>query len=105
MLTNAEMDKRLISLAKKMGSKNASILLSVLGKDKQFLSALDTEVGQELLKDVVTSIERIVELILKEKEDEKDRAELRAYRSIINRWKGRINRFNENQEIFNKNVT
>ena len=97
-----EMDKRLIQLAKKMGKDNASQLLSVLGKDKSFLSALETEVGQELLRDAVSSVEHIIGLILNEKEDDKDKADLRAYLSIIKRWQGRINQYYKNQEKFIK---
>jgi hypothetical protein len=98
------MDKRLTQLARKMGQKNAGALLSVLGKNKQFLSALDTPVGQELLKDAVLAVEGKIELILAEKDKDQDRAELRAYRKIIDKWVGYINRYNKDQEVFNKNV-
>lgn len=98
-----EVDARLTQLAKKMGDKNASQLLSVLGKDKSFLTALDTTVGQELLKDAVSSIERIMGLIINEKESDSDRAELRAYLSIVKRWQGRLNQYNKNRETFDKN--
>ena len=99
-----EEDKRLTQLARKMGSKQAGILLNVLGKNKQFLSALDTPVGQELLKDVVSNMERIVKLILEEKESEQDRAELRAYKSFADKWSKRLVRYNKDRETFNNNV-
>jgi len=95
-----EMDKRLTQLARRIGRENATALLSVLGKDKEFLSALDTPIGQELLRDAVSSIERIIDLILHEKEDAKDKADLRAYMSITKRWYKRINQYNKNHEEF-----
>lgn len=95
-----EMDQRLVQLARRMGSKNASTLLSVLGKDKEFLTALDTPIGQELLRDAVLSIERIMDLIIHEKEESQDKADLRAYLSILRRWQGRISQYNDNQEKF-----
>ena len=99
-----EVDKNLVQLARKMGPKPASALLSVLGKNKQFLSALETPVGQELLKDAVSSVEGKIELILTEKDKPKDRAELQAYLSIISKWQGYINKYNKDTETFNKNV-
>jgi hypothetical protein len=87
-----------------MGNKNASALLSVLGKNKQFLSALDSTVGQELLKDAVRSIEGKIELILGEKDKPQDRAELQAYLSITRKWSKRLDEYNKDKERFNKNI-
>jgi tRNA U34 5-carboxymethylaminomethyl modifying enzyme MnmG/GidA len=104
MATEDQINKNLTELARKMGHKNASILLSNLGKDKQFVNALDTPIGQELLKNAVMEMERITGLILSEKEDKKDRAELQAYLAITRKWSGYINRYNKNQEKFNSNI-
>jgi acyl-coenzyme A synthetase/AMP-(fatty) acid ligase len=49
-------------------------------------------------------MERIIGLILAEKEDAKDRAELQAYLAITKKWSGYINQYNKDQEKFNKNV-
>lgn len=95
-----EMDKRLIQLAKRMGRDNASQLLSVLGRDKEFLTALDSAVGQELLRDAVSSVENIMSIIMNDKDKDEDRADMRAYLSIIKRWQGRIKQYNKNQEEF-----
>ncbi len=81
-----EADPIIQKMAKRMGSKNAVQLLSVLGKKKQFYDAISTNTGQELLKDCIIHVERIMSKILDEKDEEKDRADLRAYKSIINRW-------------------
>jgi hypothetical protein len=99
-----QVDPKLTQLARKMGAKRASILLSVLGKNKQFLSALDTPIGQELLKDAVSEMERIIQLILNEKEKDTDKADLRAYKSITQKWADRLARYNKDKETFNKNV-
>ena len=95
-----DMDKRITQLAKRMGSENATRLLSVLGKDRSFLDAIDTTVGQELVRDLISSIERIIGVILNEKDDDNDRAELRAYMSILKRWQGRIKAYNKNHNTF-----
>ena len=104
MISEEQINKNLTELARKMGQKNASALLSVLGKDKQFINAIDTPVGQELLKDAVSAIEGKIGLILAEKESKQDRAELQAYLSITKKWQGYINRYNKSKEKFDKNV-
>jgi hypothetical protein len=107
MISEDKINKNLMALSRKMGRKGASALLSVLGKNKQFLSALDSDVGQELLKDAVNSIEGKIELILilGEKDKPKDRAELQAYLSITAKWASRLDQYNKDKERFNKNIT
>ena len=92
----------LTHLAKKMGRENASKLLSVLGRDKQFLNALDSSIGQELLADAVVNIEDKIAMILAEKDQPKDRAELQAYLSIVRKWQAKIERYNKNKQEFEK---
>jgi hypothetical protein len=103
MIPEEDIKKTLTSLARKMGEKNASALLSVLGKDKQFVDAIETTVGQELLKDAVLAMENIIRLVLVDKDTKKDRAELKAYKEIIHSWQGRIANYNKNRETFTKN--
>lgn len=103
-LTEQQVNKTLAQLAHKMGKKNATSLLSVLGKDKQFMNAIDGPVGQELMKDAVSCIEDKMSLILQEKDEPKDRAELKAYLAIITKWQGAINRYSKNREVFEKNA-
>jgi hypothetical protein len=104
LISEEKVNENLTKLARKMGSKNASALLSVLGKNKQFLSALDTDVGQELLKDAVLVIENKIKLILDEKDKPKDRAELQAHLHITRKWSERLNRYNQDKERFDKNI-
>jgi hypothetical protein len=87
---------------KKRGNSNTSILLSALGRDKQFLNALESSVGKELMADAVAQIEDKVHLILAEKDTPKDRAELQAYLSITRKWQARIERYNTNKAEFEK---
>lgn len=104
MIPEQQIDKRLVQLSKKMGQKNASALLSVLGKQKQFLDALNTPVGQELLKDSVQSIENKIELIMDEKDTPQDRAELKAYLTILRKWQKIIVNYDKNQGVFKDNI-
>jgi len=104
MIPEDTINKNLTQLAKKMGEKNASALLSVLGKDKQFMTAIESPIGQELLKDAISEIENKIRLILAEKDNPKERAELQAYLQITRKWQATISRYNKNKEMFNKNV-
>ena len=104
MIPEDQINKSLTQLARKMGKERASVLLSVLGKNKQFLSALDSPVGQELLKDAVLAIQNKMELIMDEKDKPQDRAELQAYLSITRKWAKRLTEYNKDTERFNKNI-
>ena len=84
-------------LAKKMGNENASTFLNVLGRQKQFLNAIETPLGQELLKDAVKNAEDVISLIMMEKDKPEDRAILKAYLSIINKWQKIIVDYEKNR--------
>ena len=103
-MNEESINKTLTQLARKMGKANASQLLSVLGKDKQFINAVESPVGQELLKDAVTCVEDKISIIMQEKDEVKDRAELKAYLNIITKWQTIINRYNKNKEKFDKEI-
>ena len=87
-------------LARKMGQKQASSFLSVLGREQQFVSAINSPVGQELYKDIIMSAENLLHNIIYEKceNEAMDRAELRAYLNIMSRWNKRIDLYYEHQD-------
>jgi hypothetical protein len=41
-------------------------------------------------------------LVLAEKDEPKDRAELQAYLSITRKWQAKIERYNQNKSVFEK---
>jgi hypothetical protein len=61
-----------------------------LGHIKQFVAALATPVGQEILKDTMMTIEDKIALIFAEKDTPSDRAELRVYNAILAEWQSRV---------------
>lgn len=89
-------------LIKKKGSENAKTFLAVLAKNSQFKSAIETPIGFELLKDIADGIESRLNLIIKEEDTPEIRAEIRAYRGILNKWSGRINEADKGQMEFNR---
>jgi len=103
-LSESDVNKTLRQLGRKMGPENASKLLSALGRDKQFMNAIETPAGQELMKDAVSCIEDKLVLWLQGKDTPEDKAEVKAYLNIINKWQGVINRYYKNKEKFTKNV-
>jgi hypothetical protein len=94
--------KKLDQLSRKMGNKQASVFLSVLGRDLQFLNAINSAIGQEIYKDLIILAENIVQKIIDEKDEPKDRAELRAYLNIMKSWNQRIDNYYEKKDKFNK---
>lgn len=95
-MNEMQMQQAIARLSKKMGKGAISNLLSVLGRDREFMNAIESPVGQELMADAVGEIEEKMSLWLTEKETPSDRAELKAYLTIIKKWQAKIARYNEN---------
>lgn len=70
--------------------KKAERVLKILAKNEQFKNALSTPLGQELLNDSIDRMESLLEKIIDEKDDDKDRADFRALRAITTRWAEKI---------------
>ena len=75
--------------------KKAQRTLSILGKNEQLLKAIQTPIGQELLSDALSSIDHLLEKIIDEKADDKDRADYRALRTLTTRWTEKIKTYQE----------
>ncbi len=78
------------SFLRKTGKRGAAVI-SVLGKNEQFINAISTPLGEELLRDVIVIMEEKLELIYNEKASTEDKADFRALKRISERWVGRIN--------------
>ena len=85
----------------KTGQKGSD-LLSVLGKQVSFIQAYDSEVGQQLLKDVIALMEHHLEAIIEEKATPEERAEFRVLRKILFKWSERINAYRANVDKINR---
>lgn len=89
-------------LIRKIGQGPTKILLEALAKNKQFEAAISTPIGVEILSDINVSIKDRMSLIIDEKDDEKTRAELRAYVEILNKWSARITSADNDLLKFNR---
>lgn len=74
------------------GRRGATIL-SILGKNAQFIKAISTPLGEELLRDMIVMMEEKLELIYNEKASEDDKADFRSLKRISNIWISRINKY------------
>lgn len=83
--------------AKKHGSSSCARIMSVLGKKQPFYEAIRTEIGQELLKDVIQKLEILLEKsILDDVKDpmtDNDKAEYRILKNLAETWAGRIHTY------------
>ena len=89
-------------LSRKIGEKNVSPFMSVLERDRQFVNALNTEVGAQLLHDAISNAEDIIALYIDGNDKPEDRSRLQAYIAIIQKWQGIINRYDKNRAQFMK---
>lgn len=77
----------------RVGGKRASTTFSLLGKNQQFVKALQTPLGQELLRDIQTNIEYLTrKVVLDDDAKSEDKMLLRAYIRIGEDWSERINK-------------
>lgn len=78
--------------------KHGAQLLSVLGKQAAFQRAIESEVGQQLLKDALAQAEQLLEKIVSDTATDTDRADFRAFRGILLAWGARIDAYRINLE-------
>jgi hypothetical protein len=95
-------------LARKMG-KNATVLLDRLGRNKQFINAIETPVGREIISLVVETIENGVDLFLQQGLSEKEwnelypkYLELQASLKFHNKVLKKFKTYDKDKETFNK---
>lgn len=68
------------------GTKSTAKVLSLLGKKKGFYEAINSEVGRELLKEVMIQMERLLPKIIERRAKDEELALYDAYQSIFDRW-------------------
>lgn len=78
--------------------------LSLAGKYLVFTEALSSEIGQEILRDVMIKMEILLEKIIEETASKKEHAEYRVLKDIFNRWAKKIAIFEEAQKKIREGV-
>jgi len=81
---------------RKRGQENASRLLSILGKDRQFLNAWESPVGQELMNQLLIEAESFLEKIIQDEATPEEKAEFRVIRRWLTKVAGKINAYYRN---------
>lgn len=84
--------------AAKHGAKIASKLLSVLGKNKQFLNAWESPIGQELMSQLLLDAEGLLDKIIEDKATPEEKAEFRVIRRWLSRVESRITAYDKQLE-------
>jgi len=78
------------------GQQKTSKLLSVLGKNRQFIDAWETPAGKEILSYLLAMIDIRLDKLINEETDEKDRAEYRVCLELLANFKDKINSHKRN---------
>jgi arsenate reductase-like glutaredoxin family protein len=87
----------------KKESRNAGLILSNLGKKQVFIDALNTELGQELLRDLLRLAETKLQKIIDNKETEMDKAIFKVCKHLTAKWTERVNSYNSDlNKVFNQ---
>jgi hypothetical protein len=64
--------------------------LSLLSKSSKFYQAISSEIGQELLNEVMVKLELLLNKCIENKASNEEKADYRAYSNIFNEWAKRI---------------
>jgi hypothetical protein len=83
---------QVINFLREKGKRGAQTL-SVLGKYAPFMEAIYSPLGKELIRDLNTKHEELLEKISDLNATESDRAEYKAVKDMIFRWCDKINRY------------
>ena len=81
--------------------KRAEKTLSTLGKDLNFITAINTPVGEELLKDLVSEYHRLLDRVASLDCSDDEKARYKVVRDLIARWSQKIAEY-ENRVDFVK---
>jgi hypothetical protein len=71
-------------------SKSCARVMSVLGKKQPFYQAIRSEIGKELLKDVIVRMETLLEKAIDDEITDKEKAEYRVLKGLAETWATRI---------------
>lgn len=87
-------DDKLRKYLEKFG-KRGEMTLSVLGKDIDFIEALNSEIGHELLKDLAERHERLLNVISEIKATDEEKIEYLVVRRMLLEWGSKISNYNK----------
>jgi len=86
--------EKFLSIHGQRGAKT----LSLAGKQRPFIEALSSKMGQELLRDMMVRMEVILDKIIEETVSKEELAEYRVLRDIFKKWAKRIMIFEETKK-------
>lgn len=73
----------------------AAKVISVLAKRAKFKVAIETDIGQELMIDALSSMEELLDKIIMERATKEEKADFRALRKIMTKWQDKIAAYNK----------
>jgi len=99
MITNEAIEKFVSTHGNRAG-----MVISALAQKSKFKEAIESDIGQELMADVLASMEEILPKIINEKATTQEKAEFRALRMIANKWQDRLAAYNREARKITNNT-
>ena len=96
--------KEKLDYLKTRGGAAGGRTLRILGENLKFIDALNTEIGFELLKDLVERHESLLMKIGKVEATDEEKIEYKLCQHMINRWAGRIATYTETYQKVDKKL-
>ena len=82
--------------------KRGAMTLSILGEKSKFIDAVNTDIGQQLLGDLVEMHETLLKKISNNGASDYDRSEYKIVKEMLVRWSERIENYNRRLEEVKK---
>lgn len=77
-----------------VGIKRGQRIMNLLGKNQDFVTAISTEVGQELIKDAMNRLEVLLDRIADLNASDEEKMEYKVTKGILEVWLTRITDYN-----------
>ena len=81
------------SFVKRSGEKRANRILTIMGKNQQFVNAISTPLGQEILRDVLVMMEERLDKIASLTATPQETSEYKILKELTEKWRDRINNY------------
>ena len=79
--------------------KNCDMVLTNLSSKLPFIEALNTSLGQELLRDLLRMYERKLDKVINGNATERDKEALIVFKCLSSLWVGKINSYNNDLRL------
>lgn len=85
---------------KKTNARASARLLSILGRKREYVDAINSDVGKLLFERIVPRLEELFEKVAEDEATPEEKMEMKVTRRLLQNWASEIHRYNEAKAKF-----